>query len=69
MDTKSSKANLKQYRRIGKRWQFVPVAKENGKPNPKLVIINGEPASSKGGTFYVEWREDRNRSSTVVGLS
>jgi len=45
MDSKSGKANLKQYRRIGERWQFVPVVKQDGKPNPKLVLINGEPAS------------------------
>ena len=61
MDSKSGKANLKQYRRIGGRWQFVPVVKQDGKPNPKLVLINGEPASSKGGTFYVEWRENGKR--------
>jgi hypothetical protein len=33
--------NLKQYRRIDGKWQFVPVVKQNGKPNPKLVLING----------------------------
>jgi hypothetical protein len=31
--------NLVQYRRIGERWQFVPVVRQNGKPNPKLILI------------------------------
>jgi hypothetical protein len=27
--------NLKQYRRLDGKWQFVPVVKENGKPNQR----------------------------------
>jgi hypothetical protein len=50
MDGKQQ-ANLKQYRRIGGRWQFVPVVKQDGRPNPKLMLIDGEPANSKGGHF------------------
>jgi integrase len=69
MDSKSGKANLKQYRRIAERWQFVPVVKQDGKPNPKLVLINGEPASSKGGTFYVEWRENGKRKQRPCGTT
>jgi len=69
MDSKSGKANLKQYRRIAERWQFVPVVKQDGKPNPKLVLINGEPASSKGGTFYVEWRENGKRTQRPCGTT
>jgi integrase/recombinase XerD len=65
----SHKANLKQYRKVNDRWQFVPVAKSNGKPNPKLVIIDGEPVSSRGGTFYVEWREDGKRKQRPVGTT
>jgi site-specific recombinase XerD len=59
--------NLVQYRRIGDRWQFVPVVRQNGKPNPKLILINGEPTSSKGGHFYLEWREDRRRKRKAAG--
>ena len=69
MDSKSGKANLKQYRRIGERWQFVPVVKQDGRPNPKLVLINGEPASSKGGTFYAEWRENGKRKQRPCGTT
>ena len=63
------KVNLKQYRRIGGKWQFVPVVRQNGKPNPKLVVINGEPVSSKGGTFYLDWREDGKRRTQSVGTT
>jgi len=61
--------NLKQYRRLNGKWQFVPVVKQNGKPNPKLVLINGEPVSSKGGTFYLDWREGGKRLTRPVGNS
>jgi integrase/recombinase XerD len=61
--------NLKQYRRLDGKWQFVPVAKQNGKPNPKLVLIDGEPVSSKGGIFYLEWRENGKRRTRPVGSS
>jgi integrase/recombinase XerD len=69
MDSKSGRANLKQYRKVGGKWQFVPVVKQDGKPNPKLVLINGEPASWKGGTFYVEWREDGKRKQRPCGTT
>jgi hypothetical protein len=69
MDRKSGKANLKQYRKVGGKWQFVPVVKQNGKPNPKLVLINGKPASSKGGTFYVGWRENGKRKQRPCGTT
>jgi integrase len=69
MDSKSSRANLKQYRKVGEKWQFVPVVKQDGKPNPKLVLVNGEPASSKGGTFYVEWRENGKRKQRPCGTT
>jgi integrase len=61
--------NLKQYRRLEGKWQFVPVLKQNGKPNPKLVLVNGEPVSSKGGTFYLDWREDGKRRTRRVGTT
>jgi integrase len=61
--------NLKQYRRLDGKWQFVPVVKENGKPNPKLVLVSGVPVSSKGGTFYLDWREGGKRLTRPVGTS
>lgn len=61
--------NLKQYRRLDGKWQFVPVVKKNGKPNPKLVLINREPVSSKGGIFHLDWRKDGKRRTRPVGSS
>jgi integrase len=61
--------NLKQYRRLNGKWQFVPVVKENGKPNPKLVLIGGRPVSSKGGTFYIEFRENGKRVQRPCGAT
>ena len=61
--------NLKQYRRLNGKWQFVPVVKENGKPNPKLVLIDGKVVSSKGGVFYLDWRDDGKRRTRPVGSS
>jgi hypothetical protein len=70
MDNNNGHAvNLKQYRRLNGKWQFVPVVKQNGKPNPKLVLINGEPVSSKGGIFYLDWRENGKRRTRPVGSS
>jgi len=41
--------NLKQYRKVGGKWQFVPVARDSkGNPDPRLVLLNGESVSSKG---------------------
>jgi hypothetical protein len=61
--------NLKQYRRIGGKWQFVPIVKQNGKLNPKLVLVNGEPVSSKGGNFYLDWRESGKRRTRPAGTT
>jgi integrase len=63
------RVNLKQYRKVGRRWQFVPTVKQDGKPNPRLVLINGEPANSRGGMFYIEWREDGKRKQTPCGTT
>jgi len=61
--------NLVQYRRLGDRWQFVPVVRKNGKPDPRLILIHGEPTSSKGGHFYLAWREDGKLKRKAVGSS
>ncbi|MGA7341628.1 MAG: hypothetical protein WBE72_24905 [Terracidiphilus sp.] len=63
------RVNLKQYRRLNGKWQFVRVVKQNGKPNPKLVPIGGEPVSLKGGVFYLDWREDGKHRTRPVGSS
>ena len=50
MDSKPTgrKANLKQYRAVNGKWQFVPVVRVNGEPRPDLVLIGGKPQRSKG---------------------
>jgi hypothetical protein len=49
MDSKPAgrKANLKQYRAVNGKWQFVPVVRVNGKPRPDLVLIDGKPERSR----------------------
>ena len=72
MDSKSAgrKANLKQYRSVNGKWQFVPVVKVDAKPRPQLVLIDGKPESSKGGgKFYLEWYEDGKRKTKIAGTS
>lgn len=71
MDSKPTghKANLKQYRAVNGKWQFVPVARVNGKPRPDHVLIDAKPERSKGGTFYLEWREDGKRKTRPVGTT
>jgi integrase len=72
MDSKPTgrKANLKQYRSVHGKWQFVPVVKVDGKPKPQLVLIDGKPESWKGGgKFYLEWYEDGKRKTKIAGTS
>ena len=72
MDSKSAgrKANLKQYRAVNGKWQFVPVVKIDGKPKPQLVLIDGKPETWKGGgKFYLEWYEDGRRKTKIAGSS
>lgn len=72
MDSKSAcrKANLKQYRAVNGKWQFVPVVKSDGKPKPQLVPIGGKPKSWKGGgKFFLEWYEDGKRKTKIAGVS
>jgi hypothetical protein len=61
--------NLLQYRRVDGRWQFIRVVRKNGKPDPRLVLIDGEPTCSKGGHFYLAWREDGKLKRQAVGSS
>jgi hypothetical protein len=72
MDSKSAsrKANLKQYRAVNGKWQFVPVVKIDGKPKPQLVLIDGKSETWKGGgKFYLEWYEDGRRKTKIAGSS
>jgi hypothetical protein len=49
MDTKSHRINLTQKRKAENGlWQFYPVQWDGNKPDPRLIIIDGEPASWKG---------------------
>ena len=69
MDSKQRHpVNLKQYRKLNGKWQFVPVARDaKGNPDPRLVLLNGEPVSSKGGTFYLDFSENGKRRQQPVG--
>ena len=68
METKRHPVNLKQYRKVSGKWQFVPVARDaKGAPDPRLVVIDGEPISSKGGTFYLEFKHHGKRRQESIG--
>ncbi len=68
-ENRHKQVNLVQYRRLEGRWQFVRVVRKNGKPDPRLILVHGEPASSKGGHFYLAWREDGKLKRQAVGPS
>jgi hypothetical protein len=69
MDSKQRHpVNLKQYRKVSGKWQFAPVARDaKGNPDPRLVLLNGEPVSSKGGTFYLDFSENGKRKQQPIG--
>jgi len=69
MDTKSHRINLTQKRKAENgRWQFYPVQWDGTKPAPRLIIIDEEPASWKGGgAFFLDWREGGKRKRKQVG--
>ena len=48
METKQRHpVNLKQYRKVEGKWQFVPVARDpKGNPDPRLVMLDSEPVAS-----------------------
>jgi hypothetical protein len=49
---------------------FVPVGRgRDGKPDPRFAIIGGEPTNSKGGAFYLDWREDGKRRQKPCGTT
>lgn len=49
--------NIKVKAKVNGRWSFHPILKENGKLRLEQIVVKGVPQSSKGGTFYLEWRE------------
>ena len=68
METKRHPVNLKQYRKLNGKWQFVAVARDaQGNPDPRLILLNGHQVSSKGGTFYLDYQENGRRRQTAVG--
>jgi integrase len=70
MDSKPGrKTHLKKYLSHNGKWQFFPVVNVNGRPRPELVIIDGKPRRSTGGTFYLDWRENGKRRTRPVGTS
>jgi len=63
------KTHLLKYLPHNGKWQFLPVAKVNGRPKPELVIIDGKPRRGTTGTFYLQWRENGVRRTRPVGTS
>ena len=71
MYTKSHRINLTQKRKAETgQWQFYPVQWDGNKPDPRLILIDGEPATWKGGgAYFLDWRESskRKRKRKQVG--
>lgn len=58
------KASLKQHRIHQGRWQLFPVLTVNRRPDPRIVLVNGESIKSSspgGGKFYLDYRDDTGR--------
>ncbi len=53
--TNRTRANLEKYTKVAGKWRFVPVLQQNGVPVPGTVLIDGAPACSTTGTFYLEF--------------
>jgi hypothetical protein len=55
METRRHPVNLKQYRKVNGKWQFVPVIRDaRGTPDPWLILLHGQPVNSKDRTFYLD---------------
>jgi hypothetical protein len=63
VNTKSHKINLTQKRKAPNgKWVFYPVRWHKNKPDPTLIIIDGELASWKGGgAYFLDWREGKRK--------
>ena len=71
MDTKTHRINLTQKRKAENgQWQFYPVQWDGTKPDPRLIIIDEEPASWKGGrAYFLDWREGGKRIRKKAGAA
>jgi hypothetical protein len=66
MDTKSHRINLTQKRKAENgQWHFYPVQWDGNKPDPRLIIIDEEPAwwKGEGRTFSTGERAARNENA------
>jgi hypothetical protein len=45
------KANLKQYRAVNGKWQFVPVVRANRGPRPELALSTASRSAQRAGPF------------------
>lgn len=63
MNTKGHKINLTQKRKAPDgKWVFYPVLWNKNKPDPRSIIIDGEPASWEGGgAYFLDWREGKRK--------
>jgi hypothetical protein len=65
------KARLQQYRKVGPKWQFSPVAKKKyGKPTPEQILIASEPTFWRcpGAKFHFDWL-DAESGNTLLDMA
>lgn len=64
----AAKVNLKKYLAIDGKWQFMPVLKRDGNPEPSMALVYGESSRARPATASAEratppWSADRPFSS------
>jgi len=67
METKRHPVNLKQYRKVNGKWQFVHVVRNaQGNPDPRLILLNGHSVRffSAPGFVRRKWRLWAGRTFT-----
>ena len=70
MVTTAAKVNLKKYLAIDGKWQFVPVLKNaDGKPEPSIVLIGGEPTKGRPARSTSSGASTANASSSRLVLA
>ena len=65
MEMKRHLVNLKQYRKVSGKWQFLPAPRRQGHPRPHLFVVNGAPVSSKGRAFCLPLSPTPSASSCL----